>query len=148
MEDRVIRGSVAGFIAGTVMNILSFILIGLLNFGEDHLFDYSGELLFGQAPVTSAEIAIALFAHLVWAAFLGVFFAYVLLLIGSSYILYKSWLFSVISWFLLYSLGILFEVPLLKTNNAATTASHLITAIVYGLILGATLEKLGNRIRQ
>ena len=147
MEDRFIRGSIAGFIAGSVMSIISFILTGLLKFGEDFLFDYAGEMLYGAAPSTPVEVPIAIFAHIVWTTFLGILFAYLTLIIGSSYILFKGWLFSLSLWFFLYAAGIMFEVPLLKYNTASTVASHLITATIFGLLLAVILQKLDNRIK-
>ena len=147
MKDRWVRGSIAGIIAGIVMNVVSYISVRILNFGEDLLSDYAGEMLFGQAPEALFEASIALFAHIIWTGFIGILFSYLLLIIGSKYILYKGWLFSLILWFILYSVGILFEVPLLKMNSAATITSNIITATVYGILLGAFIQNFNKKIQ-
>jgi hypothetical protein len=48
-------------------------------------------------------------------------------------------------WFILYSFGILFEVPLLETNTASTITAHAITATIYGLVLAASIAYLEKR---
>jgi hypothetical protein len=139
VKDRFVRGSIAGFLAGIIMDLVSYGLVRGLNFGEDLMRDYMAEMLIGRKPVIPFEAISSLAGHIMFTGFLGVVFSYLLLLFGSRYILYKGWCYSIAIWFILYSFGILFEVPLLATNTASTVTAHAITATIYGLLLAAII---------
>lgn len=146
-SDRYVRGSIAGVAAGIAMNAVSALTVGVLNLGEDLATDYMAEMLFGRQAMMLMDKIISFMAHLLFTGFLGVLFSFMLLLVGSKFILFKGITFAWAAWFILYSVGILFEVPLLKTNTASTVTTHFITASVYGLTLAALtayLEKKGT----
>jgi hypothetical protein len=144
-KDRFIRGSVAGIFAGIITDMISYILVRVLSFGEDLMRDYMAEMLIGRKPLIPFESIVSLIAHIFFTGFLGIIFSYLLLIIGSKYILYKGWFYSISVWFILYSIGIMFEVPLLKTNTASTVTAHAITATIYGLLLAATIAYLEKK---
>ncbi|MGF7186806.1 putative membrane protein [Desulfitispora alkaliphila] len=144
MEDRFVQGSIAGLIAGIAMNIVNLILVMVFSFGEDLLVNYAAEMLLGSTPGFLFEYIISFVAHIVWTMLLGILFAYMILIVDSSYMLYKSWFFSITTWFLLYSVGILFEVPLLEVTSVSTATSNMITSSVYGLLLGYIFMRLSH----
>ncbi len=123
----------SGIIAGVLMQALNLLLVKVLNFGQDLLLDYSGEMLIGSRPTTLLEMIISSIGHFIWTGFLGVLFIYLLLGINSNFIIAKGIIFSLVSWFLLYGAGIMFNVPLLKTNTILTVISIGITGIVFGV---------------
>jgi hypothetical protein len=146
-KNRYMRGSIAGITAGIAMNIASYLFVGVLNIGEDLATDYMAEMLFGRTGVILFEEIVAVIAHIMFTGFLGVLFAFLLMWVGSSFIYYKGLTFSWSTWFLLYAFGILFEVPLLKTNTASTVAIHFITATVYGAVWAYVLTYLDIKAR-
>lgn len=141
-KDRYLRGAIAGVTAGLLMNIISLIIVEGFNFGEDLATDYMTEMLLGRQSLILFEKIISIFAHLLFTGLLGVLFSYLLLLIGSKFIIFKGISYSWTAWFMLYSVGILFEVPLLKINTAETVTIHAITALVYGLVLSISISYL------
>ncbi|MCW3489717.1 hypothetical protein [Dethiobacter alkaliphilus] len=146
LKDRFVRGSIAGMIAGIIMNMVSYLLVRILGFGEDLLTDYMAEMLFGRPPLMPVESVVALIGHILFTGTLGVVFVYILTIVDSDYIFYKALAFAWASWFILYSLGILFEVPLLDKNTVSTIIGHAITATVFGLVLAWLLSAIEKRM--
>ncbi|EEG78640.1 hypothetical protein [Dethiobacter alkaliphilus] len=146
LKDRFVRGSIAGMIAGIIMNMVSYLLVRILGFGEDLLTDYMAEMLFGRTPLMPVESVVALIGHILFTGTLGVVFVYILTIVDSDYIFYKALAFAWASWFILYSLGILFEVPLLDKNTVSTIIGHGITSTVFGVVLAWVLSLIEKRM--
>ncbi len=141
-QDRFLRGFISGLLAGAIMQALNLFLVKVLNFGQDLLIDYSGEMLTGSKPATILEGAVYSIGHLIWTGFLGAIFVYLLLLINSNFIILKGIIFSLVSWFLLYGAGIMFEIPLLKISSISTVISIGITGVLFGFALPVIITLL------
>jgi hypothetical protein len=142
MKDRFISGFFAGIIAGILTNIWSFIAgaIGMTNL---RTADLIGVIVYAKAPPFGfGETVFALLGHLLLTGTIGITFAYFLPHVGSRYIFFKGWLFSMTIWALIYGVTTFFKVPgtVPTTFNTALTAG--ISSTIYGLVLSFFWLKL------
>lgn len=147
MNDRFIRGFVAGLIAGIAMNVLNYTLFYLLNFTSLRLLDYAGIALFGHKATNLLEAVLGQLGQLFFSGILGVVFAYLVTEINSGYLLLKGLTFSLVVWFSVFTIGLLFKVPHLIQPPVKTVISNLLGAAVYGLSLPLILNWLDRKIR-
>lgn len=146
MEDRFVRGFIAGIIAGVLMNIQN-ILFHLLNLTQLRLLDYASIAIFGNLPRNSLEVVVSEFGELFFSGLLGIIFAYLIVALNSSYYLFKGWFFSITVWFLVFAAGIVFRIPHLVNPDTGSVLTNLIGATIYGLSLPIILAWLDNRLK-
>jgi len=148
VEDRFTRGFIAGLIGGIAMNILNYIARTWLHLPRSYVVNYTGVVIFGHQPDTTAEYLFSLFSQIGFAGFLGIIFAYLLLVIRNKNIVLKGVIFANVFWFFVFSLGTVCKLPLIQDPSIATVISHFINASFYGLVLALTLYRLNRIIGQ
>jgi hypothetical protein len=142
MEDRLIRGFVAGIVGSIAMNIWSFIA-GIMNFTTLRMVDWASIIIYRHMPPFSfAEITFALLSQILFSGALGVVFAYLVNLVTSQNLIFRGWLFSVISWFMIYSVTTLFKLEGTVPLPINTAISDFIASTVYGLAMPVVLSAL------
>lgn len=147
MEDRFTRGFVAGIVGGIAMNIWSLSSSYLIHFTKARFLDYSAAMLFGHKSTNLIELIIAQLTQLLFAAAMGVLFAYIIPAITSKNYLLKGWFYAIWIWFIVFSIGKLYKFSFLVTTSWKTVVSNFIGATIYGLILAQTLYWLDKRIK-
>lgn len=142
MTDRFTRGLVAGIIAGVFSNVWAF-LAGAMNFTTLRYADWAGIIIFGRTPpFTAGELVFATAAQIMFVGGLGILFAYLLPFFTERYYFLKGWIFSVMTWFLIYAVTSLFKVEGIVGLPLKTVLSNFVDASILGLVLAYSLLAL------
>lgn len=144
MQDRIISGFLAGIVASISMNIIDW-AGHLLGFYQERLLNWAAVALYGRLPANTPEIVLAQIGQIIFAGFLAIPFIYLLPKLTSGNYIVKGWIFGLIIWFGVYALSIAFRLPHLEQHAFFAVVSHLISASVYGVVLGMTLSLLDQR---
>ena len=146
IQDRWLRGSIAGGLAGIVMNAVDYILF-TLNLGEIPLWQWASVLIYGYRTTDLSETLLALVIHISFSAFLGIIFAYLTPKITSKNYLFKGVTYGLIVFFASYTITQLFNVTPLIPVKGDTVIANVITASVWGLVLAKALRWLDKSIK-
>lgn len=144
LHDRFAKGFVAGISAGiafTAINLSSY----SLGFAKNRFLDFIGTLALGSPPETLGEQMFSQAIVLVLLGSLGVVFSYLLPQLNEENYLLKGWLFSVIFWFSIYSIGTLFRTPTLYKIPWQTGITNFIAATVFGPLMAWTIYLLDQK---
>jgi hypothetical protein len=140
--DRFIAGWLAGIAGGILMNIWSFVSYHLLQFSQHRFIDWSGVMLYGEIPNSTAEILVALIMQLIFAGFTGALFAILLPLVSGRHHLLKGVIYSLTVTFIFFSIPTLFREPIFSHTPVDTVISNNIGAIIWGLTTAALLQRI------
>jgi uncharacterized membrane protein required for colicin V production len=145
IKDTITRGFVAGIIAGVLMNIVSYISF-YLNIASLRFLDWPSIIITGDSPANTLSALYFLLIQLIFVGFLGSLFALLITRVTTSMNhLFKGFLFGVISWFTIYGLTYLANVPKLTPLDMGTAVTDFIGAIVFGIVLAESLKKLDTK---
>lgn len=145
MQDRFTSGFTAGIIgmlAATIPDVSAY----ALGISASRYLDVAGILLWGDAPHATWEAVFGWLATLGFCGLLGVVFVYLLPYLGSEHAMFKGIVYGIASWFMIHTVGALYKVPLLAKSTPYTLVTHLITATVYGAVLGYFLLWADQRV--
>lgn len=148
LEDRFLRGFLAGVIASLIQNTVNLFSYHVLNYAKKRYLDFASEMLLGRMPETLFEAIFAQISQILFSGFLGVLFAYLLVSINTKNYLFKGWLYAIILWFFIYASGIAFKIPSLHKVAIQTAVSNFIGTTIYGLVLAETLHRLDKKLRE
>jgi len=144
-KDRFTLGLVSGMIAAISMTLLNYIFIYTTS-ANNRFADFVGIMLYGSQPNNPLEIIIATIAHIFLGGVLGVVFAYLLILISEKNLLVKGIIYGGLSFFFLFSLGVIFKITGLEYSIARTVLTKGVGSLFYGFVLAYTFIKLKNKI--
>jgi len=143
MEDRTIRGVLAGILAGIIMNLWNLIDFYLFHITDIRFLDWSSVLVTWSRPTNSFTTIFFLAVNLLWDGFLGILFAQLLVSITSKGIIIKSSIFSLICWFTFKIIANLYRVPFLSGQQSIPgSISNVIGVIIWGITLGIILKRM------
>lgn len=135
INDRFTRGFVAGGIAGIISGLVGHFVYSL-GFTTVRTIDLAAILIFARTPPFSlGDQIFATLIHAGWSGVMGVFFAYIIRVIGSENYYFKGALIGVSSWFAVYILTTLFKIE--GTLNVALTNAigNSFIAVIAGLAI-------------
>lgn len=142
MEDRLYRGFVAGVIGGVVGTAFSHLLY-FLGFTTLRLPDWAAILIFAHTPPFSlGEQLFSNIIHVGWCGAVGSMFAYFLVWVGSSKILFKAWMLGTTPYFVIYLLTTLFQTPGTAPVPLQTGLSNYITSTTFSIVMGYSFKVL------
>lgn len=142
MEDRLTRGFIAGVISGIVTNAFN-ILLGASGLSELRFLDWTGIVMYDHIPpFTLGEMIFALVGQLIFTGGLGVLFIYLIPLITSKNLLFKSWLWGASIWFVIDGLTTLYKMEGISPTSLGTSVGNYLSASLYGLVLAPLLARL------
>ncbi len=144
--DRFFRGFLAGIAGGIIMTAWDLISFHLASFSAHRYLDWSAILLLGERPANFFEAAYALLVHLIWSGFLGIIFAFLVLLIGDEKIMLKGAILGFNAGFIFYAIPKLFvaTTDLYATPIESVVSNHL-GAVLWGLTAGYVLYYLDRK---
>ncbi len=146
MQDRFVRGYLAGAVAGVIMAVLDLIPF-MLGITKVRYLDMAAVVIWGDFPKATWEEIFAQVLHIAVAGLFGIAFAYLLPRLESKYLLLKGSTYGAATWFIMHTSGSFFHVPILEKSTPETTLSHLVTATIYGLVLASVLAWLENYVK-
>lgn len=126
----------------TILDLMSFHLV---KFSAHRYLDWSAIMLLGDRPNTIVEAVYALFIHLVWAGFLGVIFAFLIMVIGRRGLLLKGAILGFIAGFIFYAIPKLFETNQLYATPIESVIANHSGAVVWGLLTAYVIVFLEHR---
>lgn len=139
MHDRFVHGYLSGAIGGAVMAFMQYIFYKL-GISESRFLDLTAIIFSGQIPHTIFGEIVAQIVQTGHAAIMGIFFAYFInWFLNRQYIAFKGATFGVMIWFLIFSLGALFKIPLYTNNTPSTVFSYIISSSIWGVVTGSVL---------
>lgn len=145
IKDVITRGFIAGLTGGILMNIISYIsyYIGIANL---RFLDWPSIIITGHSPVNTLSLLFFLAVQLIFVGFLGSVFALLISrLVTSTNYIFKGILFGIISWFAIYGLTYLADVPKLTPLIMGTAITDFTGAVVYGVTMAEILNRLDIR---
>lgn len=144
MKDRFTRGFIAGIAGGIAMEITNVINYDIFHIAKMRLLEWASIFVHGNKTTTTGEFVFALMIQILFSGLVGIIFAYLITWLNSKNYILKGIVYGFAIWFASYSIPILFK----KINNVATgtALSNIISAVVYGIVLGATLKWLDKRV--
>ena len=143
--DRFFRGFLAGVAGGVTMTAWDLISFHLASFSEHRYLDWSALLLLGDKPTTFIEAAYALLVHLIWSGFMGIIFAFLVMLIGDRKLALKGAILGFNAGFLFYAIPKLFVASDLYSTPIESVISNHIGAVIWGLTAGYVLSYLDRK---
>ena len=148
MKDRFTKGLVAGALAGVVHAAFSLTSRFILNWTDKSVAGFGSLISFNKSPEGLFEHLWGLLVYLGVSAFLGVVFAYLILLISHEMIYLKAIVFSAASWFLL--LDVITPRISGMTNapfTLGTVSSESVGSALYGIVLAYAYSYFVNKVR-
>ena len=145
--DRTFRGFIAGVAGGISMEVWDLTSYYFLKFGTFRFLDWAAMMIYGERPESITETIISFFIQILWAGFIGIIFAFLIPRISSKGYLLKGLFYGFITFFIIYSIPVLFQVPHLKITGPNTQFSHFIGSFIFGVVTALTLHWLDNLSR-
>jgi len=134
LDDRFTRGFIAGLI-GCIPSIIFNQVMYLLKISKLRYLDFASVFVYGQKSAGTLEELFAALITIFFTSTLGIIFIFLIAAISTQNIVFKGLLFSAGSWFLIYSVVILFKIPEINNVDLLTAISNLIGATIWGISL-------------
>lgn len=134
MKDKLTAGLVAGFLAGIAGVVFEIIVVNLFHFGQPAFLRFAGGMLYTHAPVGLAEQVVATLMHLLFSAYLGGAFAYLLDFTSEMYELVKGVVWALFVTWVIWVATYLFQMRP-EDSSIINALENDVSAIVYGLAL-------------
>lgn len=138
MEDRFLRGYIAGILSGITMALLDYLLF-MFGISETRYLDLVAIIFLGYVPDTIFGQAVAQIIQLGHAALVGITFVYLTSIIGAKHLIFKGATYGAIVWFSTFGICSLFKVALFYQSTPANLMSKLATSAVWGIAAALTL---------
>lgn len=148
MEDRFVRYFIAGIISALFMNLWDYFSYYILHLSTMRLLDYASVMLLGKKVFIFWEEIFAQLTQIFFTGMMGVLFGYLITKINSKYYLFKSWLFAVSVWFVVFAIGSLFKMPYLYKVPTQTSLNNFLESSIYGLALAQTTIWLDSKLNK
>lgn len=146
MQDRFVRGFLAGVISGIPTLIISIIAF-YFKLTTIQWAHFTSVFLYGRVFQNFTEQMFAAFTTFIFCGLLGILLAYLIPKFSSNNYYFKSLLFGISIWFFSFVVRILFKVPQLQYAPLKTTIINFIMASVWGLMLGYTLKWFDSMLK-
>lgn len=142
MRDRLLRGAVAGMLAGLFLFAVNYVSLRILQFSKARWVDAVSQLMFGHPAITRADWVMAAIAEAVLLAGLGFVFARLIIPEpGTGNYLLRGMGFALVVWLVIESLGGIFRVPHLYFRAWQTSVTNLVAVSGWGLLLGWLMRR-------
>ncbi|HWR08305.1 hypothetical protein [Sporomusa sp.] len=141
MQNKFVRGYLAGAIAGVVMAALNLISY-TLGIAKVRYLDIAAIVVWGDFPESMREEIFAQVLQIGVAGLLGIVFVYLLPKLENSYPLFSGSTYGAAVWVIIHTLGTIFHIPMLEHATPESNLSHLFTAMTFGLVLTVVLARL------
>jgi len=145
--ERVMRGAISGAVAGVAQNVWNLGDYYLVHNTTIRFLDWAAVLLSWSKPENWYQsVFYQVFQVFVWNALLGVFFAYLILLISSRSIILKGVAYALVLWFNFKVAVNFVRAPVLSGSQPFPGAmSNLVAVVIWGIVLGFVFGKLERR---
>ncbi|MEW6448762.1 MAG: hypothetical protein AB1426_11900 [Bacillota bacterium] len=143
LKDLFTAGFAAGVTAGIAAELVDHVAF-ILDFAALRYVEWAGIVVFGHKPHGPGEFIIAQSLQLFFSGIVGIIFAYLLLLVTNKNLLFKGWVYAILSWFALRGLAKTCNLSMLDLDFA-TALANIVNVSVYGLLLASLMHWLQKR---
>jgi hypothetical protein len=139
----------AGVIAGTV-GAMASVPLGLfekyiLKIVKVSFLDYAAILTVGHGVTDFWHFLVALIGHLIFGIILGISFAFFINKTTNRDLLFKGAGYGAAIWLLTDGMGALYKLPLFKIEEPDDCLFILVDAVIYGVAMAYTLQRLTRK---
>ncbi len=145
MDDKFLKGFIAGTMAGIAKMLFNFFSFYILHFAKDKYLGFFSVIIHGKKPSSIWMSIFYQMSEIIFTGMLGILFIYIIPKITSKHLYFKGWLYGAATWFAIYALGTLFKIPTIYSPPWETIISHFISSSIYGLILAGLIKFWENR---
>jgi hypothetical protein len=135
MEDKFLRGIIAGLIAGIAKDIPALIAEFFITDVFPSYWDYSGLVSFGKSPGKPLEYIHALGIQVGFSAAVGVAIVYLISKIRSKHYLLEGAVLGLLVWFIIRGIVYIAQVPDLIKPHEGIALLNSLTSIGYGVLV-------------
>lgn len=146
MKDRFTLGFVTGIIGSVPLNAMSLFNYHVTHFVKLRYLDFAGYMIFGRLPGSLPELILSQIVQIGFSGMLGALFAYFLVWVNKENYLFKGLIWGNGSWFIIYSITVLFKVPIISKPTFGTAMWEFISTSVYGVTLAFALAWAEKRL--
>lgn len=144
VNDRFTRGFLSGIVAGLVNNAITLTSY-YFNINQLRWLDWASLLVFNRRPGNVIETIITYGLQLMFSGILGILFAYLTRIIGSTNYYLKAVIFGLGSWFMLFVIVHLLKVPGLINQTVGTVLTDIFAIFIWGLVLAHFMIRLDRK---
>lgn len=142
MDDRVIRGGIAGSSCGVIILVADLISHYGLRLTQGAWFGALSYLILGRDPRTTGEFVLGAAGHLLFGGILGAVYARFLVPEpGSGNYVLRGAGFGLAVWFSTLASGSVFHMPRINNISWGTAAFQFSLALFWGIVFGAVMQK-------
>lgn len=142
LDDRLLRGVLAGILGEPACIVINYISQRVLHFAEHRWVEMLAYLVFGRPTKTLIDWVLAYFLCLVMGGALGFVFArFMMPRPDDGRYYFRAVALSIGFMLSSYAVGNLFKVPLITGVHPHTILTTLLSAFVWGLIIGYFMKR-------
>ncbi|MDT3698613.1 MAG: hypothetical protein RO469_04225 [Thermincola sp.] len=145
LKDRFTRGFIAGLLSGVIALGFNLFLYYIIHISTLVWGDFIAGFIFRRKVASSWEYVLAMVIGVLFTAVLGTLFSLIIPNIKSKYLWFKGLIYGLFLWFAIFSITIMFRIPSLTVIPSKTALSSLISASIWGILLGVFLNLLNPR---
>lgn len=137
IEDKFLRGLIAGLIAGIIKDFPDLFLVDLFKIKHIAFWDYTGVMVFNKIPQSFFEHFLGFVVQVAFSLGLGIIYSVIVIpKFPTSHYLVRGAIYGGACWFALISIIKLYNVNSLLTHDLFTPMATLLFSSCYGLLLG------------
>ena len=145
MEKRLFIGAIAGVIAGTLKDIPDAIFHYVLKITGITFWDYAGIIALGHHPNSFFEHVYSIIFQVIFSVLLGIIFINLTTHFKAKQYLLWGGFYGAIVWFAIRAAVVGMGIKPLMNVEIVTAVINSMDSIIYGLILGFTIQFLEKR---
>lgn len=138
MKDKFIRGMISGFAGSVAKDFLGLILVYIIKLTPLSFWDYAGMIVFLRRPKGVMEYLFSMLIQLSFGMFLGSVYSYLSPLLNSKHYIIKGAVYGTVVWFGISTAILVFKLNIEGHSTLNTAIANLLTALVYGAVLGVS----------
>lgn len=142
IEDKTIRGLIAGITAGLLKDIPAVVFYFLINHPHPTFWDYMSLLAMGRIPKTWDEYLFSIIVQVLWCTILATVFVYFRPVLKSRHYILHGAGFGLLIWLLIRALVYFHRAPELIHSNPSSAYMNMLISISYGIMVAVIDHRL------
>jgi hypothetical protein len=142
LNDRFIKGVIAGTIAGLAKNIPDIFLHNVLKTSEKSFWDYASIIVSGRHPLGLFEQTYSFFFEIIFSIFLGLIYILLIPYLKTNYNFLRGAIYGGIVWFAIRAWVVSFQISPLLQEGRNTMIVNSLLSILFGIILEWIIQLL------
>ncbi len=141
MQDRILRGALAGVIGCVWLFAFNFFSHWILHFARTSWVESMSHLVLSHAPKGTMEFIAGTIILFMWNGFMGMLYTWLVIPERDGNYIGRAILFGLAAWFAIFVLGTFYKIPTLDKAPWQTAFSNWIAIGGWGVIVGWLTER-------